>query len=395
MNHSEKAYSHALNPPVELKKFRDLTLVRAAGQLLAVACDSSGSVGGLPEDEVQTGAYRSGIFMVKVPLMEVIASGARPVAVYADFCYGPSAYNDEVLCGIRDELASVGVDPSVIVTSYGRAENPLCSAIGATVVGQAGDEGLQVAVSRPGDSVYTIGRPWDKDRYEGQLNNAAIRQLRDCPFIHEILPCGSHGFRYEANTLAQSGGLRFVEKADYPILPQAAATCGACACAIFTLSPEDECRLESLELPFFLCHIGTLEAGDGAVRPAPPDSGGKVVLQPDGSLRFPGGGSMVSTSALSYGTGLRKGDSVSCPPALQSVRLLDEVRRAQLDGLPFLLINNLNLPMQPEGQEVINALRPALAACGVDPVVGFTGSTEDNHPSPWTGMALRLFGWRK
>ena len=36
--------------PVKLEKFRDLTLARCAGQLLAFACDSSGSVGGLPED---------------------------------------------------------------------------------------------------------------------------------------------------------------------------------------------------------------------------------------------------------------------------------------------------------------------------------------------------------
>ncbi len=381
--------------PVKLEKFRDLTLARCAGQLLAFACDSSGSVGGLPEDEVQTGAYQSGIFMVKVPLMEILASGAVPVAVYADFCYGPSAYNDEVLHGIRDELASVGVDPSIIIKTYGTAKEPQCSATGATVVGQAGPGGLQVAVSRPGDRVYTIGRPHDKDRAEGQLNNAAIKKLRDCPFIHEILPCGSHGFRYEANTLARSCGLQFEEKGDYPLLAQAEATCGACACAVFTLAQEDEKWLQNLDLPFFLCCIGTLKQGKPSSPPAPPERFSPVLLQPDGSLRFRQGGSIVSGAALSYGVGIRPGDTRPCPTQALSLRLLDAVRAAQPKAAPFLLINNLNLPMRTQGQETIEVLRPALRQMGVDPDTGFTGSTEDNHPSAWTGMALRLFGWKE
>ncbi len=136
------------------------------------------------------------------------------------------------------------------------------------------------------------------------------------------------------------------------------------------------------------------EAGKPSSPPAPPERFSPVLLQPDGSLRFRQGGSIVSGRRSATAWESARGHA-PLPPQALSLRLLDAVRAAQPKAVPFLLINNLNLPMRTQGQETIEILRPALRQMGVDPDTGFTGSTEDNHPSAWTGMALRLFGWKE
>ncbi|MBC3517070.1 hypothetical protein H8K20_11770 [Neobittarella massiliensis] len=378
----------------DLYRFRDLTLCRAAGQLLAFACDSTGAVGALPEDDFATDARRAGVFLVKVALMEVIASGAVPVAVYADFCYAPSPHTERVLAGVLDEVRSVGGGGEIVRPGYGTYGAPLCTATGVVVVGQAPPAGLQIACSQPGDLVCTVGRPMDKRSHIGQLTCAAVKALRDCAAVHEILPCGSKGFRYEANTLADTSGLDFCESETYPIKEQAQISCGACACAVFTVAPEDLPQVRALGIPYFICPIGRLTGTRRQEALAPPARWAPLRLTADGSLHFCTGQRIRTAGAMSYAVGRRPRDEWICAPEQRAVELLKQLA-ASLPAVPFLLIDDLNLPMRPDGERVMAALRQQLTSCGIDPETGFTGSTEDNHPGPQTGMALRLFGWRE
>jgi len=66
----------------QIRQFRDLTLIPIShDELLVIACDSLGGIGPKQHDMVKVPAEIVGQYTVRGPLMEVLAAGARPVAV--------------------------------------------------------------------------------------------------------------------------------------------------------------------------------------------------------------------------------------------------------------------------------------------------------------------------
>lgn len=376
-------------------KCRDLNYFLFDDTVLTFACDSSGSVGSLEKDEFRRSPYQAGIFMVKVPLAELIACGAKTVAVYADFCYRDSDYNRDVCRGIKDELCSVGIDPSVIHKAFGTYASPLFSATGLTAVGIIPRGSWRIHTSEPGDLVCAVGLPAEKDYFDRQPTSAVVAKFASLDYVHEILPCGSKGIRYEANTLAKTNGLIFTEWPDTVLSGQAALSCGASAVFLFTLKKDDYCKLKELNLSYAVNVFGELEGEKIDRELSDYGSTCSCRVLKNGDIEVGNGWTIGTSAGLSFARGEQKEDDAGYRPV---GRLTMELAASAFSDLernafkPFLIVNNLNIGMKNGGLETISALREKMGSYSMVPETQLTGSTEDNHFAGQTGCAVRIFG---
>ncbi|MCL6559065.1 MAG: alpha-ribazole kinase [Firmicutes bacterium] len=189
-----------------LPKNRDVSFVKLSGDmLLAVACDSSGAIGEKEKDVVKVPPYVVGRFILRVPLMEILAVGATPVAVTATICSEPSPTGEGIITGIKDELKTVDLNLPITIST--EKNMPTCqTGLGVTVIGTVAQQDLRQNMTRPGDRIYCIGLP--KVGNEVGLENPEIadsrlvKQLLKHPLIHDIIPVDSRGIKGEAESLA-------------------------------------------------------------------------------------------------------------------------------------------------------------------------------------------------
>ena len=92
--------------------------------------------------------------------MEVLSIGANPVCIVDALSVEPEPLGAEILVGIREEAAKVGLDPKLAVT--GSTEKNFIveqTGIGVTVIGCCEKELLRIGTSKPNDIVAAIGIP--------------------------------------------------------------------------------------------------------------------------------------------------------------------------------------------------------------------------------------------
>ncbi|NPV53968.1 MAG: hypothetical protein HPY71_10645 [Firmicutes bacterium] len=199
-----------------VEKCRDVTIIKMRdGSTLVIACDSLGGIGPKAGDAVKVPGYVVGRFTARVPLMEVMATGATPVLLVDTLSVEMDPLGLEILRGIRDEVAAAGLEGALEIT--GSTEENIATvqtALGVTVIGSAPNAGeLRIGTSKPRDVVVCIGMP--KVGCEVRLGDpeladpGLIRQLLQLDYIHDILPVGSRGIEYEANVMAGTAGLGF------------------------------------------------------------------------------------------------------------------------------------------------------------------------------------------
>src|SRR5687768_8021037 len=76
-----------LSAPLGLRRVRDLHFFQLLGDLsLVIACDSNASIGEKPNDGLSKPYSEVGISVLKVPLMEVLATGAQPILIVNALC---------------------------------------------------------------------------------------------------------------------------------------------------------------------------------------------------------------------------------------------------------------------------------------------------------------------
>jgi hypothetical protein len=193
-------------------RVRDLVLMRTGELALVIACDSNASIGAKPADALAQDPGDTGYSAAKVPLMEVLAAGARPVLLVNNLCCELEPSGHRLLQGIHRVLAEAGLD--VVVTGSDETNMPTVqTGIGVTVLGIAGRDDLRCGSAEPGDVVWCVGTPRDGLQLpivDGSPGIAGPRQVRAAlatPGVHEVLPVGSRGVRYEAGQLADAAGL--------------------------------------------------------------------------------------------------------------------------------------------------------------------------------------------
>ena len=220
-----------------VSRLRDLTLVDLAGDLaVVIACDSNAAIGEKPDDSIKKPYTEQGISMLKVPLIEVLASGAAPALIVNNLCFEMEPYGKVVIESMRRELEKNG---------FGKKSE------------------MRLGRTRIGDVICCVGDPKDggvlkySEFDRNTLSVAHVAALTRLPYIHEILPCGSHGTLYEAANLASDVGGSFkLFETKYTISLDTSA--GSCTAAIVSLAREDLDRLRR-DMDILITPIGTVE----------------------------------------------------------------------------------------------------------------------------------------
>jgi hypothetical protein len=180
--------------------------VELTGTAIVIACDSSGGIGSKPLDRLNVPGEIVGRMIAAVPLMEVMASGATPVAVINTLSVEMETTGISIINGIRQAVEEAGLPAAVINGSTEENIPTDQTGLGVTVIGTASPAELKLGSSRPGDLVYVLGKPLvGKEVLEFKEEAAQIstlRRLLTVPGVHEILPVGSRGILYELEQLA-------------------------------------------------------------------------------------------------------------------------------------------------------------------------------------------------
>lgn len=241
----------------KISRFRDLTIMEEPAKTLVVACDSIGAIGNKPHDIVAVDPYIVGRFLVRVPLMELISVGANPVAVFNTLAVEMEPTGRSIITGIVDEMRQSGMDGGELINGSTEDNMPTVqTGAGVTIIGEASEI---FAKSAAGDMLCCIGYP--KVGNEVKLDDPDIcdlptmQQLRAIAGVHEIVPVGSKGIRYEAGELLRRNQLACAwSDTQLPVDKSA----GPGTCAIVTVKKQQLDLLKKLNRPVFI--LGSLDA---------------------------------------------------------------------------------------------------------------------------------------
>ncbi len=199
-----------------LYRARDLTCWRLdSSWQMVIACDSLGAIGEKPLDIAKAAARTVGHFSLRVPLIEVIAAGAKPFLIIDALSIETGNYSQAILAGIKELAAEVGLQHDVHFNgSMEKNVVPLQTGVGITVIGLASTDHLQIGTAKSGDLLLLVGRPKSAPTHEVRVGDPDIislqqvEWLRSMDGIHEMVPVGSGGVLAEIQQLADSVQLR-------------------------------------------------------------------------------------------------------------------------------------------------------------------------------------------
>lgn len=242
--------------------FRDLTLIELnSKEVLVLACDSLGGIGPKLNDQLKVPGEVVGIFTARVALMEVIASGAQPVALVNTLSVERNPTGAEIIQGIKKEIRNAGLETEIIIN--GSTEENMQTTqtgLGVTVIGKAAKNQLRLGVSEPGDLIVCLGTPKvGAEVLDGTANIDVqfLKRIMEIPEIKEVLPVGSQGIKSEAEQLAQGAQakLKLITKQEIDLEKSA----GPATCILVTLLEKNLLELRAkVDLPLY--KIGYLEA---------------------------------------------------------------------------------------------------------------------------------------
>lgn len=192
-----------------VRPVRDLLIVDGSPPLV-IACDSVGGIGPRPADLVRVPADVVAHFAARVPLLEVLCSGARPVALINTLCHD-MAEATVFIDTFRAVASEVGIRPEAVTGSTEENVPSPATGVGVTVIGTLKGD-LLTGGGRPGDVVICVGWPRSAPHDEVFIGHpdivplSAVQALVATGAVHDALPVGSQGIGYEAGQLAESSG---------------------------------------------------------------------------------------------------------------------------------------------------------------------------------------------
>lgn len=195
---------------VFIKTIRDLTLIRVSDKhYMVIAVDSDGGIGPQEGDVVKIPAYVLGRFAIRVPLLEILASGATPVCAFDMLTMPMNEIGKDILRGIKDELKAAELSDDFPVSGSTEDNVPTnMTGIATTIVGMIHKDELRPGSSQEGDLIISVGKPKSGPDDKVTLDDVEIisqksmHLLTKTDGVHDILPVGSHGIAYEVEQIA-------------------------------------------------------------------------------------------------------------------------------------------------------------------------------------------------
>lgn len=235
--------------PPATARVRDLLVLDGS---LVVACDSIGGIGPKPADAVAADALTVAHFALRVPLLEVLCAGARPIAVVDALCVEYEPTGRVMIDEIRRLAVEAGVPPEAVTGSTEENVPTRATGIGVTVLGRLPSGRPVGGGSLPGDLVVCAGLPLSAPRDEivighpGQVTVAAVRSVLESGLTRDALPVGSKGVAWEVAQLSASAGLG-VEWLESEVSRTDSG--GPASCVLFTCPPDVAEELRALASP--------------------------------------------------------------------------------------------------------------------------------------------------
>ncbi|WIY84210.1 AIR synthase related protein [Propionimicrobium sp. PCR01-08-3] len=222
-----------------MQRFRDLLVFEPTSRLV-IACDSIGGIGPKPGDSVHADEQTVAHFGVRVPLLEVLCSGARPIALINALCVERNPTGQKMIDEIEILAAQAGIPADAVSGSTEENAPTTSTGIGVTVIGSLDHE---LPKAQPGDVVICAGLPIASPEfnvYVGHPDQVTVAEVRDVlasGLVHDALPVGSHGIGYELAEMARVADLESRWLGGWDIDPKRSA--GPASCVLFACPPNN------------------------------------------------------------------------------------------------------------------------------------------------------------
>lgn len=205
------------SPMLPVSRIRDLTILElGGGRVLVIACDSVASIGPKPHDSVAATAALTAHCAVRVPLLEIIAAGAKPEIIVDTLNVEMDPTGRAMIAEISTMAALIGLGPDRVTGSTEDNVPTVSTGIGVTIVATARRSQLRAGTSSAGDKVVCLGAPTSAPADtivigdERMISVETLIGVLCVKGVHDALPVGSHGIAFEAEQLAASSALSFV-----------------------------------------------------------------------------------------------------------------------------------------------------------------------------------------
>lgn len=225
---------------------RDLSLIDLGDRYIVIAVDSFGGIGPKVNDVVKLSIKEWAIALLRVPLMEIIASGAYPFLMIDALGVEYEPTGRQVVEVLKDELSRLGY-PDIHINGSTEDNIPVSSsAAGIVVLGTVDKDRFYPGTTLDGDGLFLVGVPKSGPNEEIDLKNDPeipdvldLISLRKVKGVHDILPVGSHGILHEASQMADTARLSILLTPDVDIDIKKSAGPSTCFLLSSSLSEED------------------------------------------------------------------------------------------------------------------------------------------------------------
>ena len=191
---------------------RDLTIIPVTGDdNIVIACDSCGAIGLKDGDVFRLSPRLTAKFTARVVLTEILCSGAKPVSITNGVAGEMCPTGEETILGIRDELENAGITDITLTGSTEENFKTSMTAFAITAIGVAKENELKFEPASGGDKLILFGTPRVGEEVDLDSTGfySQIQQLLHLEGVRELVPVGSKGIAYEAQTLAALSELTF------------------------------------------------------------------------------------------------------------------------------------------------------------------------------------------
>lgn len=199
---------------MEVKKIRDLSLINIdEKRTMVIACDSCGGIGMKEGDTLKVPPYYVAKFTVRVAIMEVICAGAEIITITNAVCNEMENTGLEVIKGIKEELKSAGISDITLTGSTEENFKTISTGIGVTAIGMCNKSKLKVNSIKEEAFIISMGIPKlgneiNLVKDDEIIDYIHIKKLVKSDYVYEIVPVGSKGIAYEAETIAKNNGFK-------------------------------------------------------------------------------------------------------------------------------------------------------------------------------------------
>lgn len=236
-----------------VRRFRDLTVLDDGGPGLVLATDSVGGIGPKPSDTVAVPGATTAHFATRVPLLEVLCAGARPLVVVNALCVERDPLGLEMMAEVRALAAAAGVPADGVTGSTEDNVPTAATGIGVTVIGELGAAGLLSGGGRARDVVLCLGLPRSAPRdtlYPGHPDLVPVEVVAAVlatGLVSDALPVGSRGVGAELEQLAASASLVARHRPDSGV--DLVDSGGPSTCVLVACAPGDESAIRAVLPP--------------------------------------------------------------------------------------------------------------------------------------------------